>query len=222
MEKTDIRKELENARKLSSEMRSGKRKPDIDTYWEVVCGDVLLAEENLKKMERQWEIAVLAREMIEYATILEGYDHMLNSIYNAVSRMLKALSGHPRLRVSLLRLQYLIVSRLASMTGHEINLCEHIEEDIRFYSRNIEAADEGRMEDIVPEGCLKTDPVEWTAGWEEVIDEADRKACEALKDVPRGMGFCHAYWIELGNVLERDYGISWQSPASMNPETMFD
>ena len=74
-------------------------------------------------------------------------------------------------------------------------------------------------------GCddrrLKHDPVEWTARWEEIIDEADRKAEENLEEMPRGMGFCHAFWHERAAALA-SLGIEWRSPSRMNPGVLFD
>ena len=69
---------------------------------------------------------------------------------------------------------------------------------------------------------LKHDPIEWTARWEEVIDEAEKIVDSRLEDVPRGMGFCHAYWHEKAAVLSEQFGIEWRSPARMNPRVLFD
>ena len=55
----------------------------------------------------------------------------------------------------------------------------------------------------------------------EVIDDAEREALSHLKDTPRSMGFCHAYWSRLSDALS-DRGIDWRSPALMNPRCMFD
>ena len=48
-----------------------------------------------------------------------------------------------------------------------------------------------------------------------------REALSHLKDTPRSMGFCHAYWSRLSDALS-DRGIDWRSPALMNPRCMFD
>lgn len=63
--------------------------------------------------------------------------------------------------------------------------------------------------------------MEWTARYEEVIDEVERIVEERLSDHPRGMGFCFAYWHEKAEVLEQ-FGVEWRSPSSMNPGVMFD
>ena len=75
---------------------------------------------------------------------------------------------------------------------------------------------------IKDEGHLKHDPVEWTARWEEVIDEAEAKAYARLQEHPQGMGFCHAYWPTLSAILAEDYDIQWRSPSQMNPKILFD
>ena len=69
---------------------------------------------------------------------------------------------------------------------------------------------------------LKHDPVEWTARWEEVIDEVDKIVDSRLEEHPRGMGFCHACWHERAAVLSEQFGIEWRSPARMNPRVLFD
>ena len=66
------------------------------------------------------------------------------------------------------------------------------------------------------------DSVEWTARWEEVIDEAEAKAYARLQEHPQGMGFCHAYWPTISAILAEDYDIQWRSPSQMNPKILFD
>lgn len=71
------------------------------------------------------------------------------------------------------------------------------------------------------DGHLKTDPVQASEKWEEVIYEVEKEVEEELKDDPRGMGFCHAYWSAKRAALARR-GIEWKSPSAMNPKVMFD
>lgn len=68
---------------------------------------------------------------------------------------------------------------------------------------------------------LKFDPVERTAEMERVIEEVERECEEELKDMPRGMGFCFAYWSVRKGALARR-GIEWHSPGAMNPNVIFD
>lgn len=70
-------------------------------------------------------------------------------------------------------------------------------------------------------GMLKTDPVQATPEWENVIYEVEKEVDEELKDEPRGMGFCFGYWSAKRSALSRR-GIEWRSPSTMNPGVMFD
>ena len=70
-------------------------------------------------------------------------------------------------------------------------------------------------------GILKTDPVQATAEWEDVIHDVEKEVDEQLKDEPRGMGFCFSYWSAKRAALARR-GIEWRSPSAMNPRVMFD
>lgn len=68
---------------------------------------------------------------------------------------------------------------------------------------------------------LKFDPVERSEEYERVVPEVERQIAKELHGMPRGMGFCFAYWSAKKIALaERD--IEWNSPAYMNPGVMFD
>ena len=181
---------------------------------------VLLAEENLQE-QRYGENGLLAKQMLDYGTILEGYDHLLNAVQRSADRMADALYEHPRLKVKLLRLRLLALERIECIEDHPIGLIEDIREDIQELQQNIDAADSGQFDRIKKSGHLKSDPVEWTARYEEVIDEVESIVEQRLADHPRGMGFCHAYWHEKAEVLAQ-FGVEWRSPRSMNPGVMFD
>lgn len=221
-EDIDIRKELEQARRKASEMEFKGTDTVFDAYMEVICGDVLLAEKDLEEQDREWEIASLAREFLQYARPLEGYDHLLNRLQWAASRMSDTVHGHPRLKLKLLDFELLLLHRIEAQSGHELGSAEDLQREIFRIMSNIELADKGLLDQIRTDSHLKHDPVEWTAEWEEIIDEADRKVYEALADQPRGMGFCHAFWFKRMEVLRNDYGIQWKSPAIMNPGVHFD
>lgn len=68
---------------------------------------------------------------------------------------------------------------------------------------------------------LKFDPVERTPEWEENIYEVEKELDRQFRGVPRGMGFCHAYWPAKRAVLAQR-GIEWRTPSQMNPRVMFD
>lgn len=71
-------------------------------------------------------------------------------------------------------------------------------------------------------GFLVVDRVEYTWEWESIALEVDKRVEEMLKDVPKGMGFCFHYWSTKEDLLKKEYGIQWHSPAVMNPRVMFD
>jgi len=68
---------------------------------------------------------------------------------------------------------------------------------------------------------LKADPIERTLLWEENYYDVEQECDRLLGDMPRGMGFCFAYWSTLRQVLE-ERGIEWKSPHQLNPRVMFD
>lgn len=70
-------------------------------------------------------------------------------------------------------------------------------------------------------GMLRCDPVQASPQWEEVIYEVEQEIAEELQDLPRGMGFCFAYWTAKKAALARR-GIEWRTPGIMNPGVMFD
>lgn len=213
----NFREELQKARKVASRLELRGNENEIDAYWDMLCGLVLVAEEDLRDQDREWEIAGLARELLQYARPLAQYDHMLDNIHQAARRMADALSDHPRLKVELLEFDLSVLERL----DKDAESVEEVQEELDDLRHNIELADDGRFDEIKQHG-LKHDPVEWTARWEQIIDEVDEKVYKRLTDQPRGMGFCHAYWHERANVLASDYGINWRSLARMNPRVMID
>lgn len=68
---------------------------------------------------------------------------------------------------------------------------------------------------------LKFDPVERSEEYERVIPEVEREIAKELRGIPRGMGFCFAYWSAKKAGLAKR-AIEWNSPAYMNPGVMFD
>ena len=152
----------------------------LDLYYDVCCGCVLVAEASLREQEGEWEIASLCRVLLKYAAWLEEFDHMLDSAYRVVSRFEDCLMDHPRLKLRLLELELTIVRRIEALHDHELSHAEDLERNISLYKRNIYFADNDQLDSIEQTGYgLKKDPVEWTAHWEEVIDEADRMTEES-------------------------------------------
>lgn len=179
------------------------------------------AKEDLREMRGQWEIAGLARTFLKYATYMEGFDHLLNYLYNAVGDMTGCVLEHPRLKLQLLRLHLLVVRRIEAQTWHDLSIADEIRSEIAALESNIKHADNGEFDKIKYSSSLRHDPVEWTARWEEVIDKADEIADERLAGTPRGMGFCFAYWHERAAAL-RNFDIEWKNPHQMNPRVLFD
>lgn len=71
-------------------------------------------------------------------------------------------------------------------------------------------------------GHLAVDRVEYTWDWESIALEVEERLDEILADVHKGMGFCHYYWSAKEELLKKEYGINWHSPAAMNPGVLFD
>ena len=207
--------------KLCEEKPLSSTSDDLDRYCELCSLCISLSQKNLQEQDNTWEIAQRARVFLHYATYLEGFEHLDNFLYSAVDDMLDCISDHPRLKLALMQLQLKVLRGIEARQMHDLSITEDVERDIFFYQRNIGFADKGQLDQIRESGYLKSDPVEWTAKWEEVIDEADRIAYSNLKDMPRGMGFCHAFWTERGLALQQ-FGIDWKSPRKMNPKVLFD
>jgi hypothetical protein len=219
-----------NIRKVyNDELRKWQGKPltsnqeSLESYQEICCGCVLLSEENLREMHRYWEITELAKTFLRFATYLEGFDHMLDKLYEPVRRMIDCVFDHPRLRLHLLRLQLVVIQRIGNLHGHELSAEEDVVAEIARYEHNIALADAGRFNEIdnKSRSGLKHDPIEWSRAYEEVIDEVSREADAALASHPRGMGFCFADWYHREQALSAR-GIAWKNPHIMNPRVMFD
>ena len=209
MGNADFRAELNELRKaLTTE-------PTAELLQQALDCCVNIAEQSLQEQRCCWQNASLAREAMGYARQLMEHKDMLSVVESSLDDMVEAINEHPRLKLELmlLRLQVLQMLNKPQM---------ELEADIAFYRSNIDAADSGKLEDVKQTTMLKHDPVEWTARWEEVIDEADKIVEARLVDHPRGMGYCHAYWPERAEVLMSKFGVEWRSPARMNPRVIFD
>ena len=211
----DLRREIEKQEFLNTEEALNLIKEAM-----FACIDVVY--DNLGKRDREWENAQFAREFLDYANHLNQYEHMVNVLYVATKRMADAIIEHPRLKLEIMQLRYEVLRFIENRDMHEMGITEDLRGEMRLYRRNIEAADKGDFDSVEQKGHLKHDPVEWTARWEEVIDEADEIVYRNLSDHPRGMGFCFAFWHERATVLSEMFGIEWRSPSLMNPGVIFD
>ena len=209
MGNADFRAELNELRKaLTTE-------PTAELLQQALDCCVNIAEQSLQEQRCCWQNASLAREAMGYARQLMEHKDMLSVVESSLDDMVEAIYEHPRLKLELMLCRLEALQRLNKPQME-------LEADIAFYRSNIEAADSGRLEDIKQTTMLKHDPVEWTARWEEVIDEVDKIVDSRLEEHPRGMGFCHACWHERAAVLSEQFGIEWRSPARMNPRVLFD
>ena len=161
------------------------------------------------------------RKYLAVANRLKGYSHLIHQLYSLNKRMLNVLSDHPRLRLQLCAIQLEVLHDIEQESGHSLGITEDMQAEFEQLSRAIWLADHDMLETIPQTGHLKRDPVEWTKQWEDVIDEADRIAYSHLRDVPRGMGFCFAFWQERAAAL-RSLGVEWRNPHLMNPSVHFD
>lgn len=200
-----------------------KDKGNSDAICELVCADALLCKENVMDFGPSWLNPPLCREIAKYMpAIIDGGGREQLAI-NVCQIAAEHLFHHPRLKLELLELQREAVIALAGEDAEDAEMgIDDLSVEINRYRHNIMAADLGNLDDIEPSGLLRSDHVEWTAEFENAIDAAESKAAEQLKDTPRGMGFCFAWWHVLVDILKTDYSIIWHSPSQMNPHVVFD
>lgn len=179
------------------------------------------AEALMQDQRAPWEVTACVRKYLSVANRLKGYSHLIHQLYSLNKRMLNVLSDHPRLRLQLCAIQLEVLHDIEQESGHSLGITEDMQAEFEQLSRAIWLADHDMLETIPQTGHLKRDPVEWTKQWEDVIDEADRIAYSHLRDVPRGMGFCFAFWQERAAAL-RSLGVEWRNPHLMNPSVHFD
>ena len=68
---------------------------------------------------------------------------------------------------------------------------------------------------------LKYDPVEDTPAFQAIKNELEEKILAKIGP-NSGMGYCYLYWETKREILKKDYGIEWKSPALLNPKVRFD
>lgn len=69
---------------------------------------------------------------------------------------------------------------------------------------------------------FEKDPVEETLAYKKIEKALEAELEESMKNVPKGMGYCHVYWGRKKRILKEKYSIDWKSPAEMNSRVMFD
>ena len=67
----------------------------------------------------------------------------------------------------------------------------------------------------------KIDPQELLLEHQDAFRDAEAHAAAAVADYD-GRGGCHVYWSHMKQYLLEKHGLSWSSPAELNPHTMYD
>ncbi len=225
-EEFDLKAEYAKAKDLVAKTEMDGSEDAISIYLDVLYGDVLMAEENLKwEDDRSYENAALVRELLHYGRILSHYKQTVSELFKVASRIEDSLNNHPRLKLELMKFEKELLPDLNAEEA-EIDIEEEsdrLDESIAMYERNIAFADKGEYDKIEDNTrTLAYDPIEWSAQMEEIIDDVERELSLILKDEPRRMGFCFGYWSEKRSLLEKKYGIEWRDPNWMNPGVIFD
>ena len=179
------------------------------------------AEHILQEQENTTPIPAMAREIITCAKEMMDSVDTLPEAYHALRRIADCIDEHPRLLLQLKLTELETVKRAEAIEKEEFSVKKPLLEEIEQLKANIQAADEGRFSDIKTGRMLKSDPIEWTTEYENVIDDVNKEVYANLKNTPRGMGFCFGYWAEKRTALAKR-GIEWKSPNIMNPRVLFD
>ncbi len=221
-EKIDYRAELERRHDIAADMTFvPEDQGACNVFVDIMVCDVMISKEILGEMGCRAEITKLAKECLGAAKVAYPHYEKKELIYNGLEMMLDCLFEHPRLTVKILT----FMKRMVEENDGAFGDLEWINEELEYYTQNIALADAGRLDEIRgKEGMhLEHDPIEWTARWEEVIDEVDEKveAEMVAENMPRGMGYCYGFWHARYKYLA-EYGIQWRSPSMMNPDVMFD
>ncbi len=65
------------------------------------------------------------------------------------------------------------------------------------------------------------DPIESTKPYKKVKGKVDREVKKIMKNDPTQLGRKYTFWYHKKRILKEKYGISWRSPAEMNPHIDF-
>lgn len=218
IKKQECLNEMAKAREILASNPAQKER--LEALMDLCCGYVLVAKQNFA-LNMEFENADLMEEFMIYAEELEGYDHMLNQLYDVCSHMDETVYDHPRLMVDFKRLLRDVVYRIEAINDRELGISEDLSQQISELETNIWYADHEEWSKIKTIGILKKDPIEYSQDFEEMIAEVEEELYEHFKDVPRQLGFCYGYWRKKKELLALR-GIDWKTPAEMNPQVMFD
>lgn len=185
---------------------------------------------NVNKMReysqemRMWKNIPLAKECVQLLKDIEDPEETPMGKALACEAIVAQLPEYnvPRLVLSILHYKLQLVKESEEQDPERYPTEEEVSSEIQRLSDYIDtdrlSADAFREK---YNRHLKADPVERTPEWEENYYEVELECDRRLKDIPRGMGFCHAYWPTLRTVLA-ERGIEWHSPSELNPRVMFD
>ena len=179
--------------------------------------------ENTKEF-RMWKNIPLAEECVRLLRQLDDPEETTGGKAWACHAICEQLPEYdvPRFVIGILRYEHELAAAALAAGEEGIPDIEEIDQDIQRLTDYI------NTEHISTETFrerydrhLDFDPIERTPQWEEsyygVEEECDRR----LGDIPRGMGFCFAYWSTRKDILA-ERGIEWKTPQRMNPGVMFD
>ena len=185
---------------------------------------------NVNKMReysqemRMWKNIPLAKECVQLLKDIEDPEETPMGKALACEAIVAQLPEYnvPRLVLSILHYKLQLVKESEEQDPERYPTEEEVGSEIQRLSDYIDtdrlSADAFREK---YNRHLKADPVERTPEWEENYYEVEQECDRRLKDIPRGMGFCHTYWPTLRAVLA-ERGIEWHSPSELNPRVMFD
>ncbi len=179
--------------------------------------------ENSEEMG-MWKNIPLAQESVQLVKDIDDPEETPMGKALACEAIIAQLPEYdvPRLVLSILNYKLQLVKASEEHDPERYPTEEEVASDIKRLSDYIDT--EHLSADAFREKYdrhLKADPIERTPEWEVNYYEAEKEADRRLKDIPRGMGFCHAHWPTLRAVLA-ERGIVWHSPAELNPRVMFD
>ena len=171
-----------------------------------------------------WKNIPLAKECMKLLPVIDDSEASPMEKAFACSAILGMLPEYdvPRLVLTILRFQLEQVHR----STEPVEEGDPTEEDIQSHIE--------RLEDYIDtdhmtadafnkkyDRWMKRDPIERNEWWEQNYYEVEQECDRRLEGMPRGMGFCYAYWSCMTEVLA-ERGIEWRSPGRMNPRIRFD
>lgn len=185
---------------------------------------------NVEKMRKNaqemsmWKNLPLARECVELLREIDDAEETPMGKALACEAIIEQLPQYdvPRLVLSILHYEEELLQRSDETEAGRYPTAEEVAREIQRLEDYID------VEHVSPSAFkekyqrhLNADPIERTPEWEEMYYEVEQECDRRLKGIPRGMGFCFAYWSTLRQVLA-ERGIEWHSPGQLNPRVHFD